>query len=340
MIDPTTAPDAAAGASAAAGGRRRSPAALAAFLRGVERRGAVLAELQCGDAAAGDAALADAMTQFQQDAGSTVMDDWPRRFWSLLLAQPALKSRTPVAIAVDATDRLGELGSGPRAALLLRLAAGLDEADAAAVLGVRSQTYRLALQRSLPHHPDGRADPGAWQALREQVHRRIKTLPAGRLDRLATAREAALRGSDATEPVHGASAHAATIGRTRPRWLMPLLWALLALCVVGMLMTFLPQFSGHAGGAARVLGNDGTLPDQAPASRYSVEAAAVTHRDFELLADPEGVALAADMPFHAWLAAHPDQLPAVDPRKVGAVEAAPVTDAMDTVGGETSDGNQ
>src|SRR5690606_4101349 len=121
-------------------GSERPPPALAAFMRGVERRGAVLAELQCGDAATGDAALAVAMAEFRQTAGDTVMDDWPRRFWALLLAQPALKSRTPVAIAVDATDRLGELGSGPRAALLLRLAAGLDETGAAAVLGVRTQT--------------------------------------------------------------------------------------------------------------------------------------------------------------------------------------------------------
>lgn len=334
MTDPTAAPGAGSGASATGG--HRAPAALAAFLRGVERRGAVLAELQCGDGDAGDAALADAMSQFRRDAGGTVMDDWPRQFWTVLLAQPALKHRTPVAIAVDATDRLGELGSGPRAALLLRLAAGLDEAGAAAVLGVRTQTYRLALQRGLPHHPDGRADPHAWQTLREQVHRRIKTLPAGRLDRLASAREAALLGGDATAPVAASSAHIPAPLRARPEWLMPLLWVLLALCVVAMALTFLPRFHNQAG-AWRSIDASGALPEQQPASRYSDEAAAVMHRDFDLLADPKGVELAVDMPFHAWLAAHPEQLPSVDPVQSEADADAPAGDAIETPGGETSD---
>ncbi|KIQ97686.1 hypothetical protein TI01_0766 [Lysobacter sp. A03] len=313
----------------------RAPAALAAFLRGVERRGAVLAELQCGDATTGDAALAAAMRQFRQEAGATVMDDWPRQFWAVLLAQPALKQRTPVAIAVDATDRLGELGSGPRAALLLRLAAGLDEAGAAAVLGVRTQTYRLALQRGLPHHPDGRADPHAWQALREQVHRRIKTLPGGRLDRLATAREAALSGGS-TATAAASSIDRSSAIRARPAWLMPLLWTLLALCVLAMALTFLPS-SGNPGGAARAVDASGALDEQPPASRYSEEAAAVMHRDFDLLADPQGVAAAVDLPFHAWLAAHSEQLSSVESAQAETGADVAVDDVIETAGGETSD---
>ena len=69
--------------------RLAAPAALAAFLRGVERRGAVLAELQAGDAAAGDAALAAAMAGFRAAAADLPMADWPRAFWTRLLAQPA-----------------------------------------------------------------------------------------------------------------------------------------------------------------------------------------------------------------------------------------------------------
>ena len=42
-----------------------APAALAAFLRGCERRGAVFAELQCGDAERGDIALAAALRAFR-----------------------------------------------------------------------------------------------------------------------------------------------------------------------------------------------------------------------------------------------------------------------------------
>ncbi|MFP7723844.1 hypothetical protein ACJQWL_13765, partial [Lysobacter sp. A3-1-A15] len=174
--------------------------ALAAFLRGVERRGAVLAELQAGDSRTGDAALGAAMRGFIHEARDLPMADWPVRFWIRLLAEPGLARRTPVAIELDAADALAGLGGGPRAALLLRLAAGLSEPDAARVLGVALPSYRLALQRALPRHGDGRADPQAWARVREAVHRRIKTLEPDRLVRLTRLREAALAGGPAPLP--------------------------------------------------------------------------------------------------------------------------------------------
>ncbi len=331
MIHPSAVPETGAGTPTSRLGGR-PPAALTAFLRGVERRGAVMAELHCGDAVAGDAALADAMLEFRHSAGGTVMDDWPRRFWALLLAQPALKTRTPVAIAVDATDRLGELGSGPRAALLLRLAAGLDEAGAAAVLGVRTPTYRLALQRSLPHQADGRADPRAWESLREQVHRRIKTLPDARLQRLGEARKAALRSPGPT-PVTTANPFSAHSNRARPAWLMPLLWTFLVICVLAMAATFLPQVRQWMTGAGPAAISTAALAEKAPASRYDAETAAVLHRDFELLADPHGVAMATDLPFHAWLSARGVELQA-EPGDDAAPTAEPL---LERAIGETSD---
>jgi hypothetical protein len=283
-----------------ASSRPSGPPALSAFLRGIERRGAVLAELQAGDAAAGDAALTEAMRRFRPDAGGVPMADWPRRFWALLLAQPRLQHRTAVAVAIEATDRLGELGSGPRAALLLRVAAGLSEEEAADVLGVSVASYRLALQRALPHHADGRADPLAWQQMREQIHRRIKTLPPDRLVRLSSAREAVLRGEDATAPAGAAAAAAAS----RPRWLMPLLWSLLALCVLALGATFLPSNSNVAGVGGNRRVEIEPLPEaDSPAARYGDEMAMVTHRDFALLADPQGGAGAQDLEFNSWLAA-------------------------------------
>lgn len=281
--------------------RPSGPPALSAFLRGVERRGAVLAELQAGDATAGDTALAEAMQRFRPEAGSLPMADWPRRFWALLLAQPRLQHRTAVAVAIDATDRLGELGSGPRAALLLRVAAGLSEEEAADVLGVGAASYRLALQRALPHHADGRADPLAWQQMREQIHRRIKTLPPDRLVRLSSAREAVLRGDD----MAAAAGTAAIATAARPRWLMPLLWSLLALCVLALAATFALPFGstlGGVGGNRRV--EIEPLPKaDSPAATYGEEAAMVLHRDFALLADPQGEAAAQDLEFNSWLAA-------------------------------------
>ncbi|MDQ3617843.1 MAG: hypothetical protein M3374_03860, partial [Pseudomonadota bacterium] len=48
------------------------------------------------------------------------------------------------------------------------------------------------------------------------------------------------------------------------------------------------------------------LPETAPASRYGTDAGLVSHRDYVLLADPDGVAIAHDLAFNSWLAAHED----------------------------------
>lgn len=283
--------------------RIEAPAALAAFLRGVERRGAVLAQLQCGDAAGGDAALAAAMGGFRAAASTLPMADWPRDFWARLLAQPRMRHRTATAIVLDATDNLATLGSGPRAALLLRLAAGLDEAEAAAVLGVAAPTYRLALRRALPSHPDGRADPQAWQRLRDQVHRRIKTLPQDRLLRLSRVREAALRG----EPVGVGGLALPEPPSIRPRRLLAALWTLLALCVAGFLATYwLPGLlpGGGFGGDRDARVRQHPLPPaEAPASVYRREAGLIAHRDFALLTDPSADADSRDLDLYSWLAA-------------------------------------
>lgn len=300
-----------------------SSAALAAFLRGVERRGAVLAELQSGDAGDGDAALHAAMRRFRDDAATLPMAEWPSRFWSLLLAQPRLRYRSEVALPLDATDRLGELGSGPRAALLLRLAAGLSEDEAAGALGVTPAAYRLALQRALPRHADGRADPEAWHRLREQIHRRIKALPPERLLRLAGLREAVLRGDDAPA-VSAPGTPAPRQQSRRPRWLMPLLWGLLALCAVAFAVSFWWSPGGFGGliGDARGVRVQPLPPSEDPATRYGDEAASLSHRDFDLLADVEGQARARELDFYSWLAARDAGL---RPAALTVTEAAPTT---------------
>lgn len=317
------------------------PPALSAFLRGVERRGAVLAELQAGDAGAGDAALIAAMRAFGQEAGASPMAGWPQRFWALLLAQPQLQHRTEVAVAIEATDRLGELGSGPRAALLLRVAAGLSDEEAAAVLGVGLPSYRLALQRALPHHADGRADPLAWNQLREQIHRRIKTLPPDRLARLSAGRDAVLRGEGI-----GLAPASVAVAPARPRWLMPVLWGLLAVCALALAATFWPWGALTEGTDAPQRVRVEALPEaDAPASRFDEDTALVAHRDFALLADPPGEAAAQDLEFNSWLAAQraagierptpPADLPVED----AVAPSAPVAEAGSgtETGAETSD---
>lgn len=292
--------------------------ALGAFLRGVERRGAVMAELQAGDARVGDGALGAAMRGFARDAQEAPMAEWPVRFWQRLLSEPGLARRTPVAIELDAADGLAQLGSGPRAALLLRLAAGLSEADAARTLGVALPSYRLALQRALPRHGDGRADPKAWARMREAVHRRIKTLDPERLARLGRLREAALSGGPAPLSAPVAQDEAAT-RRPWPR----AVWALPAACLLALAATYWAPVETWLAGRLRPLEAGevrlGPLPEEAPRARYGDTAGLLAHRDYDLLADPDGLAASQDVAFLSWLAAQ-------DAADVP-VEVAPMPDA-------------
>lgn len=267
-----------------------TPAAVAAFARGVERRGAVLAELQSGDSDTGDASVAAALEEFAHRAASLPLAQWPQVFWSLLIARDEL--RKPASADAGPWARLG---SGPRAALLLRLAAGLGEAEAAQVLGVSTAAYRLALQRALPHTEAGEPDPQAWQQLREQVHQRIKSLPADRVQRLTVARERAMRGEAVAAPLPPARS---------PRGLLRLLWALFAVCVLALMATFVwPDAVGSpvAGGGAVIVEPLGS--PARPAARYRAPAATVSHPDFGLVADAAAAPLVRDLEFYSWLAA-------------------------------------
>jgi len=175
-------------------------AAIAAFLRGVERRGAVFAELQCGDADTGDAALAGALRAFRNLAAGLPMAEWPLRFWSLLAASPQLRQDAPLPQWPPALRALAGIAARPRAALLLRLAAGLDEAAAATVLGLDEAGYRQALADACPRDPAGLPDAAAWRALAEDIQRQLRELPPLRLVRLARLREEALAATRGPQP--------------------------------------------------------------------------------------------------------------------------------------------
>lgn len=167
-------------------------AAVAAFLRGVERRGAVFAELQCGDSEAGDAALAGALRAFRNLAAGLPMADWPKQFWSLLAATPALRQDTPLARWPAPLQALAGMAPRPRAALLLRLSASLGEAEAGAVLGLDEAGYRQLLTDACPRDDAGQPDAAAWRTLAENIQRQLRELPPIRLVRLARMREEAL----------------------------------------------------------------------------------------------------------------------------------------------------
>src|SRR5690606_21035003 len=109
-------------------------AALGAFLRGVDRRGLVFAWLLSGSLGVGRQALDWTLARFRSEAGRVAFGDWPRHFWALLLAAPALRRPPQDPHWEQGLEWLSGIGHGPRAALLLRLVAGLAESDAATVL--------------------------------------------------------------------------------------------------------------------------------------------------------------------------------------------------------------
>ncbi|WP_139202873.1 hypothetical protein [Pseudoxanthomonas sp. GM95] len=172
------------------------PAALSAFLRGVERRGVVLAELQCGRRETGEIALAASLRAFRQYASEQPMAQWPRGFWSLLAAAPPLRQAHPEARWPQDLDWLADLSDVDRMALLLRLAAGLDEDDAAAAMDVDQAGYRAALTRACPRDAEGQPDPQGWRDLAEAIQQHLRALSPERLAHLSRLRETLVLGAD------------------------------------------------------------------------------------------------------------------------------------------------
>lgn len=173
------------------------PPALAAFLRGSERRAWVFLWLQGGDAEAADQALAAASRAFQADAASLAMAEWPGRYWRLLAACPleAGQGHWPGEL-----DLLAVVAPADRRALLLRLAGGLDEQPAADALGVALDTYRQRLAAACPRDPAGQVDVAAWHGLAQAIQQAARELPESRLERIAGLRDTALSGHGMPAP--------------------------------------------------------------------------------------------------------------------------------------------
>ncbi|MGD3727708.1 hypothetical protein QT495_17370, partial [Xanthomonas citri pv. citri] len=161
-----------------------TPAALSAFLRGVERRGLVLAQLQCGDVAAAERALAAALRAFGSQAAGRPMAGWPMRFWSLLATAPPLRSEPMPGTWLPPFTALGRMQTADRLALLLRIVAGLEEGVASEVQGVETADYRQLLARACPRDAAGNPDAQAWRALAEAAQVELRDLSPAQLTRL------------------------------------------------------------------------------------------------------------------------------------------------------------
>ncbi|QYF46745.1 hypothetical protein HZS93_04105 [Xanthomonas citri] len=171
-----------------------TPAALSAFLRGVERRGLVLAQLQCGDVAAAERALAAALRAFGSQAAGRPMAGWPMRFWSLLATAPPLRSEPMPGTWLPPFTALGRMQTADRLALLLRIVAGLEEGVASEVQGVETADYRQLLARACPRDAAGNPDAQAWRALAEAAQVELRDLSPAQLTRLGQLRDSALAG--------------------------------------------------------------------------------------------------------------------------------------------------
>lgn len=257
--------------------------ALSAFLRGIERRAFVFAQVQCGSDEVAEAALGRAMRAFKAASLNSPLATWPAGFWALLMAQAELSQ------GQSEVPELRGLSSGPRAALLLRMVGGLDFPHAAGVLGISESTYRFALQRALQQLGEGGISYAVLGALRERLHRQVKTLPEARTASLAALRARVLEDAPETPP-------------PAPRPVSPvwrrLAWGALALLALGFAATFWTP--------APVLPPGGTeaLPfEPAPAPVPAAVASDwVTHPDYSQLAAPADEALAAELALLSWIA--------------------------------------
>lgn len=327
--------------------------ALSAFLRGAERRAVVVAELQTGDPLVAERAVEASMRAFTTHAATLTMADWPTRFWRLLCSNPQLRVPDPGYWPAP-VSHLQHLPAADRLALLLRIGAGLDEANAADVLGIDADDYRTALAQACPQDAQGYPDAVAWRALAEQVQLRVRDVPEARLQYLSQARESALGAMPQTEPA------ATTVSMPTPerreaakprrprrpsarsrRWLWPTV-------VAATLLLAAAGWWWRSGGGAALLAaedenpRDGVVIDAGPVQVEELRptggpassATADSHADEDraMLADPD-LDVARDADFHAWFAAG-------GPIPVDESQPQPTRSVTATIGLETVDGDE
>jgi hypothetical protein len=212
----------------------QTPAAVVAFVRGLERRAWLFLWLQGGSTSAASQALGATIRAFSRQASAWPMGEWPGRFWRLLVATPAAASGGAWPPGLDA---LAHFPAGPRRALLLRLVAGLDEVPAAEVLGLDLNSYRQQLAEAVARDAQGQVDVAAWQALAGQVQQAARELPPRRLLEIAQLRETALWGPSPTAAASGHMQGQDGQGHPPRRRRWPWIAAVVLACVLALLAT-------------------------------------------------------------------------------------------------------
>ena len=297
-------------------------AAVAAFLRGLDRRARLFASVQAGDAGAATDALAVVARVFAGEAGQWPIAEWPRQYWRLLLAAPPL--RQPPAIAPTAAlPGVGRLPADMRAAVLLHLVAGLDDADASAALGLDAAAYQARIRDALPRDALGQPDVDVWRAWRAAAERELAGVAEP---------EAAL--PQARQQVPATSAALKDAGnrqRHRLRWL----WIGVALCMLAMAATFFIHPRGRQAIDEWRASVKREPLDAAASPKARFDAADIAlHPDRDLLAAPGELMVARQLPLLAWLADATADAKAADaprlPVLIAPLDAVPVAPADDS----------
>ena len=290
-----------------------SPAAVAAFLRGLDKRARLFAGVQAGDATRGDRALAAVARVFADEAGQWPLAQWPQQYWRLLLAAPSLRH-----VDAPATDALlpgiARLAPEPRAAVLLHLVAGLEDAVAALALGRSVADYQGLIRDSLPRDPLGQPDVDVWRAWRAAVQRELERAA----EPPHSVRQAVGPAPQPTTAPDRAASHTA-------RWL----WLGVGACV----LAFAAAFFIHPAGREVISHWFATikrepLPPAAAAKARFDPADLGLHPDREQLSAPQEARFAATLAQLAWLASMsapdaPDPLPL--PAADIAAQSVPIT---------------
>lgn len=294
-----------------------SSPALAAFIRGIERRALVVAEFQSGEVLVAERAVAVAMRAFVPAASQQPMTQWPAHFWTLLTSTPLL--RQPAADGSWPYDmaHLAQLPDGERLALLLRIGGGLDEPAAAGVLGVDVDTYCQALATACPRDAQGQPDAQAWRALAESVQQRVRDLSPERQAQLNRLRdslvvsEALAPERSPAVPVMQAERRPAAGSRAAPRSnLGQWLWLLAGAALLAGVAWAWVGSKGSSGDAASVQAADGQGPGLETGNPVEQEnlqdldlPPASAPAPIEPVADPEQASLLRQADFLAWFAA-------------------------------------
>ncbi|MGH8105881.1 MAG: hypothetical protein ACREO2_06165, partial [Arenimonas sp.] len=248
--------------------------AMQAFRRGIDRRAYVLARAQCGDDDLLQSALIGVDTAFNAEYAELPISQWPIRFWTLLL------SRKELAQGHSPWPALASISHGPRAALLLRLVAGLDFSHAAQVLNISETTYRFALERGLEQLHAAGFNFAELERLRDSFFDEVKQLPT----ELIKTRERPAVVVPVAVPVVEAEPEI----RKSARWPWILSLVLLVLSALGAWWWWNNQPEDVA--------------TAKPIALTEIQNA-VIHPDYDVIANPEIQKQVEDLAFLSWIAA-------------------------------------